>query len=105
MAELMVVLDEEYGYKRHFWFPKMTAAELEMWWQAIDDITIYFHDPSRTLPGKVEMAQDMPEEDYWMQAWGDDEHYKAHLHWHDDSFLKRPDKTVIHHMGWVKPIG
>ena len=50
-GDLVVYLDEEYGYRHWYWFPDMTTDELHAYWDQCE-ITQHFYDPS-SLPGDV----------------------------------------------------
>ena len=45
--ELVVAIDEEWGYRAFLWFPGMTGTELEAWWTNLEDVETFW----RTEPG------------------------------------------------------
>ena len=94
--EFLVLLEEEYGYKHWFWFPKMDASELEKWWQKLETVDPYFMSPE-PLPGDVIFAEDM---DYWYALEEQGTYYQAHTHCDDDSWLMKPTEEYIYHKGY-----
>lgn len=95
--EFMVLLEEEYGYKHWFWFPKLTPFELEAWWKSLNTVAPYFMTPE-PLPGDVIFAEDM---EYWGELQQQGKHYQAHTHCDDDSWLMRPSEKYVYHSGYI----
>lgn len=90
-----VLLDEEFGCALWFWVPGMPADALEAWWLAVDAASPPLFFDTRNLPGRRILA-DAATYAALYQAGG---LYHAHAHRDDDSFLLRPDGTVILHRG------
>lgn len=100
--ELVVILTEEYGYRYWFWFPQMTAKELEFWWRTsivksyeyesekYDHVT-----PVSELPGEKILVEDDNMLDGWKVAEELKTFYTAHIHTTDDTSLVRPDGTMV----------
>ncbi len=112
-SELVVIIEQEGGYKQYIWFPGMTGPELEAWWMALDDV-----DPFRRVEQetKVRLRQGWPgdfiEADQRHELWvlWDDlleiSPYYAQIYWNweynlsdPDTFLRRRDGTVFQHRG------
>lgn len=96
--ELLVLLNEEYGYRRWFWFPEMTASELMAWWECLESVSPYFMTPE-PLPGNV-IKVDHETSDIWEALDREEVHYSAHLHCDDDSILITPEGGRIYHRGY-----
>ena len=94
--EFLVLLEEEYGYKYWFWFPKMNQDELEIWWETLETVDPYFMSPE-PLPGDVIFAENM---DYWHALEEAKRHFTGHIHCDDDSWLKKPTGEYIYHKGY-----
>jgi hypothetical protein len=126
--EVVVRLEEEYGYRNWVWIPEMSAEELKEWWQAIPTVAPYFYDGPKAFPGQI--YQIYYEPDYMREAEhleatlkkGEfffvkqdkegltatshsmqlpEDHWYAHIHMDCDSYLMTPDKETIHHAGYV----
>jgi len=97
--ELLVLLDEEYGYRKWFWFPSMPAEELEGWWTDLETVDPYFMTPE-PLPGDLYQAEDEDEFDLYKNLEAGHGYYTAHTHCDDDSVLIRPDRTKVFHKGY-----
>ncbi len=95
-GEFFVLLEEEYGYKHWFWFPKMEPNELEAWWKKLETVEPYFMSPE-PLPGDVVFAEDM---DCWFDLQKKGNNYEAHTHCDDDSWIKKPNDDYIYHKGY-----
>jgi hypothetical protein len=112
-GELIVYLNEEYGYRRWFWFPNLSLDELELWWNAHDPKE-YYHNIEK-YPGDLYLVEDGDEaiskyqKDYvllgvqsldklhrrhfkllsfWLDGYRNKNNIAAHAHWGDDSFLR-----------------
>ena len=95
----LILLEEEYGYRRWFWFPNMSLAELELWWLNLETVTPYFMTPE-PLPGDLYKAQSEDEFDLFCELESSSDYYCAHIHCDDDSVLMKPDKTKVFHKGY-----
>ena len=51
--EIVVLLEEEFGYRHWVWMPEMSAEELKEWWQAIPTVAPYFYDGPKAFPGQI----------------------------------------------------
>lgn len=98
-GHVAVLVDEEYGYRRHLWFTGMTFQELETFWRAIPDMYDHYMDPTKTLPGKWQTAVTQDDHDAWMEYKERGQMYVAHIHINDDSYLAAPDGRNIVHVG------
>lgn len=96
--DFFVLLNEEYGYRRWFWFPDMSPEKLELWWLALESVDPYFMTPE-PLPGTLYQVQTDDEFDLFNTLLDTNTVYYAHTHCDDDSFLMRPNKEKIHHKG------
>merc|ERR1711959_267666 len=88
-----VFLEEEFGYRYWIWRTGMTPTRLIVWWKALPTVSPYF-DPSKGgLPGELTLAgsAQISEPGWWT----------AHLHMDNDSWLIRPNGTVIRHKGFA----
>lgn len=124
-----VWLEEEYGYRYWRWDTGMSHEDLVLWWSSMGTIRPYFFSPNG-LPGSLteldsdewdEGTRDMPEtvpadfnpEEFvpedpewaranarWLCATPKTGIYKAHIHEDEDSCLKLPDNTFVHHKGF-----
>ena len=126
--EIVVLLEEEFGYRYWVWFPGMSAEELKEWWKAMPTVATYFYDGPAGLPG--DGIQVYYEPSWRREADGvdtfldkgqfiiveqdgcsltplssvmqlPDDRWNAHLHIECDSYLKAPDGDVIHHAGYI----
>lgn len=96
--EFYILVNEEFGFALWFWVPEMTAAEVEAWWLAVEaaregESPLFFN--TKNLPGRRIRA----DWDTWQRLYKAGGLYHAHAHWEDDSYLARPDGTVILHRG------
>lgn len=98
--ELLVLIDEEHGFRQWFWFPKMKTEELELWWKSLKSVQPYFFHP-KPLPGKVILCKDM---DFWNELYHKGIYYLCNLHCDFDSSLVSPTKESIYHAGWTGDI-
>lgn len=51
--EVVVTIDEEYGYRQHIWIPKMNSHKLEQWWKRQWNLDKCFGKYVRSFPGKI----------------------------------------------------
>lgn len=125
----IVILEEEYGYRRWFWFTQMTSKELESWWKRQN--RMYKLDFISKFPGKLLEATSYEKTrgyvsynhkyetdmfnnsiwyyDYYLFDWLYEKweklnnsylHYTAHVFCDDDSWLISPKGNRIHHNGY-----
>lgn len=100
-SDFLVLLDEEYGYRKWFWFPSMGKHDLEKWWSQLETVDPYFMTPE-PLPGELYQVEDDDEYDLFIKLDKAGSHYFAHTHCDDDSVLIKPDKTKLFHKGYEK---
>lgn len=112
--ELVVAIEEEWGYRYFIWFPGMPGAELEAWWLAMEDVETFW----KTEPGtKTRLRHGWPgefidaeEPDSLYELWGElwkSAPYVSHIdmNWQvdmesPDTYLKRrADGRVFVHKG------
>ncbi len=112
-TELVVAIEEEYGFKYWIWFPGLSGVELESWWQAMDDVETFW----RAKPGTKERERigwpgefidaEVPENlyDLWAEFWKTAP-YVSHIDMNlqddierPDTYLKRRDGAVFIHRG------
>jgi len=97
---LCVVLDEEYGYKRHIWMPGMTLTEFTEWWENLESVKKFFFSPANTLPGKVVTLDTAEHLSIWRALDSCGMVTTAHIHTDGDSFMTTPDGVTHHHKGY-----
>jgi|GEM_PF-2261007 len=124
----LVLVEEEIGYRRHFWFTDMSAKQLEDWWEEQECVFLLFPVPisedgkkglkkviereeeeavvagmmlfaSDVLPGEVMTAKSKAEYQAYYAARSEGKYYELLLHMDDDSVLIRPDGSYIFHKG------
>lgn len=115
---IVVFLQEEYGYREWVWMPDMSADELKAWWKAIPTVAPYFYDGPVNFPGEIHQIYfDTGDEGgFWVVKEEDrrvvtpisekftmnyDQHWQAHIHTDNDSYLKPPGEDAILHAGHV----
>ncbi|WP_299410110.1 hypothetical protein [Acaryochloris sp. IP29b_bin.148] len=98
-TDFLVLLAEEYGYRRWFWFPSMGEKELEIWWEKLESVDPYFMTPE-PLPGDLIQAEDNDEFELFFKLRDSGNYYTAHTHCDDDSVLIKPNETKIFHQGY-----
>lgn len=98
-TDFLILLEEEYGYRRWFWFPDMPLVELESWWRNLETVDPYFMTPV-PLPGDLYKAENEDEFDLFCELESSSNYHFAHIHCDDDSVLVKPDKTKIFHKGY-----
>jgi len=128
--EIVVLLEEEFGYRHWVWIPEMSAEELKEWWQAIPTVAPYFYDGPKTFPGKVHriyyekdyvresehLDATLEKDEFFFVQEGagrtltptshsmrlPDKHWCAHVHMDCDSYLMTPDEEMIYHAGYIE---
>jgi len=113
-TELVVAIDEEYGYRSWLWFPGIPAQTLEAWWENLTDIcTFWGHQGNGPLgklqngwPGEFFRADDSERHYDLFDAVWKSAPYRAYVDINEvgskddpDSFLQREDKTIFIHKG------
>ena len=99
--DFLILLEEEYGYRRWFWFPDMSTEKLESWWQHLETVEPYFITPE-PLPGELYQVESDEEFDLFVELESSLKYYCAHMHCDDDSVLIKPDKVKIFHKGYAE---
>ena len=113
-TELVIAIDEEYGYRSWLWFPGLPAQQVEAWWQELMDIDSFW---GRQADGPLgELQKGWPGEffradesdrfyDLFDEVWKTGQ-YRSCIDSNEvgstsdpDSFLERADKTVFIHKG------
>ena len=94
--EMLVLLEEEYGFRYWFWHTNMSDEELIDWWLNLESLSPYLMTPE-PLPGNVILVANMQE---WQNLQENTEHYQAHIHLDDDSWLKLPSGKYLGHAGY-----
>jgi hypothetical protein len=100
----VVLVDEEYGYKHHFYFPSLNLGQFIEWWKELESVSEFFYDPANTLPdGDEDMITAETDQEYeqWMTMLQRNMHVYMHLHTDGDSFIRLPNGETIHHKGFV----
>ncbi|MGB3623262.1 MAG: hypothetical protein WBA20_18095 [Ketobacter sp.] len=97
--ELVVLLEEDHGYRWWFWFPSINISELErrwslltcdeydQWWERIS--VTKTHEP---LPGYIECANTNEERELWIALSATRKYYRVE---EQQGTLIRPDGTEI----------
>lgn len=125
--QIVVYLEEEYGFRQWVWYSGMTAEELVAWWTETESMLAYFFSPAglpgkmvevwleddgmwpveedaEGYPAKVEGAEVIPYPQGWDSYANPDPrprtYWKAHTHMDEDSYLQGPDGTYYHHKGY-----
>ncbi|WP_108651674.1 3'-5' exonuclease [Dongshaea marina] len=103
-GELCVYLTVDWGRRECFWFPDMTGAELEEWWQSRRSLEAYCW--YRDLPGDLILSTYHGAEGASCKARLYNEmgkrkkNYRAHLDLEPNCWLNTPDNKMIYHKGW-----
>jgi hypothetical protein len=110
LDNIIVFVDEEYGYRSFLWYTGMNEATLIAFWESVPSID----DDTSFLPGTlVEVAEDEDgdllrveyDEDgegYLTDDLVDMPEWEAHVHKNDDSFLRAPgSETLLRHAGYT----
>jgi len=97
--DFLILLTEEYGYRRWFWFPNISSDELILWWTQLESVKPYFMTPEPLL-GDLYKAENEDEYELFIKLEESSIYYTAHIHCDDDSILIKPDKTKIYHQGF-----
>ncbi len=124
----IVLVEEEIGYRYHFWFTDMSGRQLEDWWKEQECAFLIFPVPipedskkelekvvqkeeegfvvagmmlfaSDVLPGEVITAKSKAEYQAYFVARSEGKYYELLLHMDNDSVLIRPDSSYIFHKG------
>lgn len=111
----IVLRDVDSGRECQFWFFPGDADSLEEWWISqesfdsnpdgvLDELYMAFENvppPHRTLPVPGTLIDaDSPESlKLWISMSDTKKHYFCELCCNTDSYLRRPDRTRIHHRG------
>lgn len=112
--EVVVAIEEEWGFRYFIWIPGMSGAELESWWLAMEDVETFW----KTEPGtKIRLRHGWPgefidagETDCLYELWSElvkTAPYISHIdmNWqmdmdNPDTFLKRQaDGKMFVHIG------
>lgn len=113
---VVLFLDDESDYHQ-FWLVPMNAAELEKWWTDLDsfdsnpngikdDLYKVFgetpppHKDPPVIPGVFVDAVSSDEDALWQSMFHDGQHYSCAMCCDSDSYLRRPDGSLIHHKGY-----
>lgn len=125
--DIVVLVEEEFGYRHWLWVPEMSEEKLKAWWMSLSTVGPYFYDGPKNFPGKIhqvyyepEWKRDMPEsvleEGEFFLAQEEnarelvpvsskmrlpEDHWYAHVHTDCDSYLLTADKEIIHHAGKI----
>lgn len=99
---VVVVLDEEYGYREWLWATGMSAEALKQWWTDLASVRPHFMDPSTTLPGSLVQIMRVGDGEACIE--GETDHtyitfpsgWRGHIHLDDDSFLNTPGGRLLH---------
>jgi len=121
-GEVVVLLEEEYGYRHWLWHTKMTEPELTSFWEGLDSVEPYFLSPTG-LPGVLTPAwwQEDGDEGVWSYdpanltyvkckdeeccqhehpkgtpVFVKDIQWRGHIHMNDDSGIGRKGKSIRH---------
>lgn len=98
--QVIVLLEEEYGYRNWIWYTGMSETELIEWWKNLRSVDPYFFTPVG-LPGtltEIESDEDEAEAEALKTTW------RGHIHEDEDSFLFQDEHGYIHHKGYIKLI-
>lgn len=94
-----ILIEEEYGYRYHFWFPDIHLSEMEKWWREQFSIEPYitFSENARfTLPGSVLSAGDDINAFWmWNKLYEESSYWYCHFNDDDDSYLKSPSGSFV----------
>ncbi len=80
--ELFVTIEEEWGYREWFWFPRISAQELESWWCSQQNIESFW---GWAGSQKCAMQEDWPgefvliKEEDDLQLWSESFRYTAYI--------------------------
>jgi len=128
---IVVLVEEEYGYRNWIWLTGMSAEELKAWWSTKKTVNAFFYDGPVSFPGEVHriyhesahMRKLMEESEhftddeteFYLAEEGDghtisliseklklpEDHWYMHLHTDNDSYMRTSDGETIYHEGHV----
>lgn len=92
MSNVVVALEEEYGYRYWLWDTGMNEADLIQWLksQKEDDTFIFLKIPGKKQKSSLKKFKELSKKNHW----------HGMFHQLDDSYLISPDGEV-HHTNWV----
>lgn len=97
--EFCVLVDEEYGYRKWFWFPRMSQQKLENWWSVLETVEYFLLEPSK-LPGILFEVKNADEYNLFKDLALKSESYYIFLNDDEDSVLIKPNKKKLTHRGY-----
>ena len=105
---IVVFVEEEYGYREWLWYPDMSKEDLKEWWLKLETVNSFFFCGAASMPGKaVQIIFDDIIDGKAVYKYEDgtnvifpENHWKAHLHEDDDSWLKPYGEKFILHAGY-----
>ena len=96
---IVVFLNEEFGYRTFEWHPMMTQEEFVNWWQNLNDsdiIKYYFN--MKSLPGSLTQINPNENGNARIRIHGDPKNYTpefyCHFHDVDDSFIEMNETRI-----------
>lgn len=104
--ELVVAIDEEYGYRLWLWFPGLSPESLEDWWRRLEDVETFWTTDREDWPGDIYETDQIGELfDLWMEQWENapyiapiDTNYQTDME-DPDTYLQRRGGAPILHQG------
>jgi hypothetical protein len=99
----VVLIDEEYGFRNHFFFPSKTPEQFIQWWKELDTVKSFYFHPSDIAENNEEalITTESEEDDaQWDAMNKSNQHIFMHLHTDGDSFMRLPDGSEIFHKGY-----
>jgi len=103
--EFVIPLEEDFGNHEWLWFPGIPPAEVEAWWNALEDVETFWREETRqTWPGDfVRVDEDFELSHLWESLWNDGSH-RARVELNEqfdlaepDTYLSRSDGTILLH--------
>ena len=94
-----VLIDEEYDFRYHLWFPEMNVPEVIKWWQELVSTEVDTMNPTSIMPGKVFTMDTTKQRAIWRALRDNANLPFVHLFNDGDSFL-RVDGQIHHHNGF-----
>ena len=112
-GHVLVLLQEEYGFREWAWLTDKTPEELRAFWEGLESVGQYFFDPSG-LPGRMVEIDDSAHYDedeqheFWFTpakkvrlSWRTDPLvWGGHIHMEDDSSLMVDAEIRVLHKGY-----